>query len=118
MRLAFSSKCNKLKCSIYLKGIKTIRIAFSCTCHPNINEAQAQITTDRINCFGVFCLSYFSKKSFATHGSMAIAVIMKVVLGLIAGNQLCSYSWTKPPVFDFPEDLTPNIIEPALSAML
>lgn len=33
----------------HLNGINTMRIAFSCTCQPNIKDVQAHITIDFMN---------------------------------------------------------------------
>lgn len=45
-------------------------------------------------------LSYRLVNSFTMQGAIATAVSTNVVIGLILGRTMCSYSCTNPPVFD------------------
>lgn len=48
-----SAKFKLLWCiSLYLKGRMAMRMAFSWTCQPNMNDPKAQRTTQRTNCLG------------------------------------------------------------------
>ncbi len=113
---------NERKTKNYLNGIKTIRMAFSWTCQPNINDVQAHIAIDFMNWRCVDCLkiqifllhcmwnnsnnfshrmylSYSAITNLPMHGKTAASVSTNVVIGLIDGKMRWSNSWTNPPVF-------------------
>lgn len=129
---------NQIQWAEYLSGMNTIRMAFSCTCQPNMNDVQPQMTRARTKSMDVFdleeCLivsrlyrshnlikylSYRLTSNVTMQGSIVVAVSKNVVIGVIVGNTMCSYSCTRPPVFD--EDMfgdTFNAIDANLSAAL
>lgn len=64
-------------------------------------------------------LSYRFVSNFTIHGAIATAVNANVVIGVIGGSTMCSYSCTSPPVFDeVPLADTFNAIDANLSAAL
>lgn len=71
-----------LQLPTHLKGMMAIRIAFSCTCHPNIKDVNAQMTMHLTKCIG--CL--FRKKSLIIAGTRKMAVKIIVTNGEIFGK--------------------------------